>query len=67
VLHGFRDLFRAVFAQCPEAIFRTAVDTCADPEDFDGAICESGNRNIARDRSGHDGRCLRCPDRGIAG
>lgn len=66
--HGFRELFRAVFAETPDAIFRTAVDTWRGSKDFEARFAESGNRNIGpRIAPVRMVDACRCSDRGIAG
>jgi hypothetical protein len=65
--HGFRDLFRAVFAQVPEAVFATAVDTWRGSEDFEQRFPASGHRNIGPQIAPvMMADACRCPDRGIA-
>jgi hypothetical protein len=65
--HGFRDFFRAVFAQVPEAVFQTAVDTWRGSEDFEARFPASGHRNIGPQIAPvMMADACRCPDRGIA-
>lgn len=65
--HGFRDYFRACFAQAPDAEFKTALDHWRGSEDFERRFPASGDRNI-----GSQVQPLlivdacRCPDRGWA-
>ncbi len=66
--HGFRDFFRAVFAQESDAVFRTALDTWRGAEDFEKRFAESGHKNIGpRIAPVCIAEACRCPDRGIAG
>jgi hypothetical protein len=44
--HGFAAFFRAVYAQVPEAVFQTAIDTWKGSEDFEARFPASGHRNI---------------------
>ena len=66
--HGFRDFFRAVYAETPGATFRTAVDTWKNTEDFEARFPASGHRNIGpRIAPVMMADACRCPDRGYAG
>jgi len=66
--HGFRDFFRAVYAENPGATFRTAVDTWKNAEDFEARFPASGQRNIGpRIAPVSMADACRCPDRGYAG
>jgi len=65
--HGFRDYFRAVFAQESTAVFRTALDTWRGSEDFEKRFPESGSKQIGPPIAPVlivD--ACRCQDRGIA-
>lgn len=44
--HGFRDWFRAVYAQCPDAIFRTAYATYRGVAGFESTFPDTAYRNI---------------------
>lgn len=44
--HGFRDFFRAVYRQEPDAKFVTAFDTWQSSDDFEARHRESGYRNV---------------------
>jgi hypothetical protein len=66
--HGFRDYFRAVFEQTPEAVFRTSLDKWDGSEDFEKRFPESGHKNIGpRVAPVAMADACRCPERGYAG
>jgi hypothetical protein len=44
--HGFRDFFRAVFALCPDAVFRTGLATWRGSADFEARYPGTGYKNI---------------------
>lgn len=65
--HGFRDYFRAVFAEAPEATFRTSLNTWRGSEDFEKRFLASGYKNIGpRIAPVSIVDACRCPDRGRA-
>jgi hypothetical protein len=65
--HGFRDYFRAVFAETPDAIFRTAVAVWNGSEDFEARFPETGHRNIGSQAFPQMmADACRCPERGYA-
>ncbi len=66
--HGFRDFFRAVFAQESDAVFRTALDTWRGVEDFEKRFAATGYQTIGPHiASAAIASACRCPDKGIAG
>lgn len=66
--HGFRDFFRAVYAETPGAIFRTSLDTWKGSEDFEARFPASGHRNIGPPIAPVPmADACRCSDRGYAG
>jgi hypothetical protein len=44
--HGFRDFFRAVFVDSPDAVFQTGLDTWKGSADFEARFASSGYKNI---------------------
>lgn len=66
--HGFRDYFRAVYAQTPDAVFRTAMDTWHGAADFEDRFRASGHRNIGPQIAPVlAAEACRCPSSGYAG
>ena len=66
--HGFRDFFRAVFADAPEARFYTALDKWLGSADFEARFRESGHRNIGPAIAPVPiASACRCPESGYAG
>jgi hypothetical protein len=63
--HGFRDFFRAVYRQEPNAKFVTAMDTWKNSEDFEERFRETGFKNIGSMMCPvAAAEACRCPDSG---
>ena len=66
--HGFAAFFRAVYVQCPDATFRTAVDTWRNRDDFYARFQQTAYRNIGpRIQPVRMAAACRCPWSGYAG
>lgn len=66
--HGFRDFFRACYAQAPDAVFRTGLDTWKGSDDFEARFRQSGHTNVGSPMCPRSAcEVCECPDSGMAG